>query len=210
MYTRQTVTTSFHVKWGGTPPNMETFTDPCLQGKISHSPITSTRQMRLKIQNYQKKHSCMSGTKEEAYLQHQLTKRIKTYESPKKSFYRLWTKRRPQPNTRDRKRRRDERGRNQNTTQSTNTAPQAAAAQAQAPAPQTPINKAIFKLKTSIFGDTVVKNRRLTPKEYEDELIVAKAFCRPPRNYIYDPPFYPWLPPAPIVPFVNFSLNFKD
>lgn len=62
-----------------------------------------------------------------------------------------------------------------------------------------------------MFGEpTNKKNRRFTHKEYEQELEISKIFHRPPRQYVYDPPFYPWLPPAPIVPFVNFSLNFKD
>lgn len=50
------------------------------------------------------------------------------------------------------------------------------------------------------------KNRRLTPKEMEDELELCKIFRRPPRTYFYDPPFYPWLPPEP---YVNFDLKFK-
>lgn len=50
------------------------------------------------------------------------------------------------------------------------------------------------------------KNRRFTPPEYELELTMAKNFRRPPRQYFYDPPFYPWLPPEPVV---NFDLNYK-
>nr|UHS18238.1 MAG: hypothetical protein [Gammatorquevirus sp.] len=34
----------------------------------------------------------------------------------------------------------------------------------------------------------------------------AKAFHRPPRKFVNDPPFYPWLPP---VPKVSFALKFK-
>nr|UHS18347.1 MAG: hypothetical protein [Gammatorquevirus sp.] len=41
-------------------------------------------------------------------------------------------------------------------------------------------------------------------KETEKELAIA--FCRPPRMYKNDPPFYPWLP---ICPKVQFNLNFK-
>ncbi len=62
-----------------------------------------------------------------------------------------------------------------------------------------------------MFGEpTNKKNRRFTKEEFELELTMAKVFKRPPRAFVNDPPFYPWLPPAPIVPFVNFSLNFKD
>lgn len=38
----------------------------------------------------------------------------------------------------------------------------------------------------------------------EEEL--AQAFKRPVRKFKEDKPFYPWLPPQPIV---NFHLNFK-
>lgn len=62
-----------------------------------------------------------------------------------------------------------------------------------------------------MFGEpTRKKNRRFTHKEYELELEMCKVFRRPPRQFVDDPPFYPWLPPAPIVPCVNFLLNFKD
>lgn len=50
------------------------------------------------------------------------------------------------------------------------------------------------------------KNRRFTPEEFADELEIAKLFKRPPRTYFYDPPFYPWLPPEPVV---NFELNYN-
>ncbi|BAF76106.1 hypothetical protein [Torque teno midi virus 10] len=42
--------------------------------------------------------------------------------------------------------------------------------------------------------------------EIETEQQLAIAFCRPPRTYKNDPPFYPWLPPTPLV---NFNLNYK-
>nr|UHS18262.1 MAG: hypothetical protein [Betatorquevirus sp.] len=51
------------------------------------------------------------------------------------------------------------------------------------------------------------KNRRLTPRELEDEKIVAAIFKRPLRTFIRDPPTYPWLPPEPIV---NFKLNYVE
>lgn len=53
------------------------------------------------------------------------------------------------------------------------------------------------------------KNRRLNPKELETEYELCSIFHRPPRTYLHDKPFYPWLPPEPIVPSVNFDLNFK-
>ncbi len=58
-----------------------------------------------------------------------------------------------------------------------------------------------------LFEDNKCKNRRFTPKEYETELQLCKWMKRPPRQFINDKPFYPWLVPEPIV---NFDLNFKQ
>lgn len=57
-----------------------------------------------------------------------------------------------------------------------------------------------------MFGTKTIKNRRFTPREFETELELSKIFKRPPRTFIGDPPFYPWLVPEPLV---NFELNFK-
>lgn len=58
-----------------------------------------------------------------------------------------------------------------------------------------------------MFGDkTRKKNRRLNAQEMELELLVCKAFKRPPRTYIDDKPFYPYVVPEPVV---NFNLNYK-
>lgn len=50
------------------------------------------------------------------------------------------------------------------------------------------------------------KNRRLTPYERQTDLEIAKWLHRPVKTFFDDPPFYPWLPPAPKVPLVNFDL----
>nr|UHS18319.1 MAG: hypothetical protein [Gammatorquevirus sp.] len=50
-------------------------------------------------------------------------------------------------------------------------------------------------------------NRRFKPGfETQTEKELSIAFCRPPRTFVNDPPFYPWLP---IAPKVSFALNFK-
>lgn len=46
-----------------------------------------------------------------------------------------------------------------------------------------------------------IKNRRFRPHELVDELHLARIFKRPVRTFIRDPPFYPWLPPEPLVNF---------
>lgn len=57
-----------------------------------------------------------------------------------------------------------------------------------------------------LFDDNKTRNRRFTAKEFETELYLAKWMKRPPRTHIHDPPFYPWLPPEPVV---NFDLNYQ-
>lgn len=49
----------------------------------------------------------------------------------------------------------------------------------------------------------------MTPWEQQEEKELATVFRRPQRKYIYDKPYYPWLPPTPIIPSVNFDLNYK-
>lgn len=53
------------------------------------------------------------------------------------------------------------------------------------------------------------KNRRMNAKEMETEYELCKWMHRPPRTYLHDTPFYPWLPPTPVVPKVNFDLGFQ-
>lgn len=47
------------------------------------------------------------------------------------------------------------------------------------------------------------------PFAYENEKNLASIFRRPMRSFEEDPPFYPWIPPEPLVN-VNFKLNFKE
>lgn len=62
-----------------------------------------------------------------------------------------------------------------------------------------------------MFSDPYpVKNRRMNSKEYMEELWLATWMKRPPCTMIHDKPFYPWLPPTPVVPSVNFKLNFDE
>ncbi len=46
----------------------------------------------------------------------------------------------------------------------------------------------------------------MTPKEQEDEKMVAAIFRRPQRKYIFDPPTYPFFPTEPRV---NFDLGYR-
>lgn len=57
-----------------------------------------------------------------------------------------------------------------------------------------------------MFGRPYRLNRRMTPKEFEQELYDAKIWKRRPRTYINDMPDYE----LPVIePLVNFQLNFK-
>nr|UHS18278.1 MAG: hypothetical protein [Betatorquevirus sp.] len=71
---------------------------------------------------------------------------------------------------------------------------------------QQPINIKCIK-KVYLFDPPKPrKNERFTGWDWETELQLCKAFKRPMRTFKNDPPYYPWLPPEPIV---NFDLNFN-
>lgn len=61
-------------------------------------------------------------------------------------------------------------------------------------------------VKKALLFPKPKKNRRLTPAELETEYEICKWMHRPARTYFNDSPFYPWLPPEPVV---NFDLNYK-
>lgn len=50
----------------------------------------------------------------------------------------------------------------------------------------------------------------MTPKEFEDELLVSRIFRRRPRTYINDKPDYELYKLQIFEPLVNFEINFKD
>lgn len=55
-------------------------------------------------------------------------------------------------------------------------------------------------------------NRRLRPDELQTEIEICKWLKRPPRTYINDKPFYPYVirdPQNNRYP-VNFDLNFTE
>lgn len=58
-----------------------------------------------------------------------------------------------------------------------------------------------------MFPPDETPNRRMTPQEFEDELFWSKLFRRPPRHFIKDKPFYPYVPTNECCK-VNFDLNF--
>lgn len=47
----------------------------------------------------------------------------------------------------------------------------------------------------------------MNSKEMETEFELCKWMKRPPRTMLHDPPFYPWVPPTPLV---NFDLKYKE
>lgn len=58
-----------------------------------------------------------------------------------------------------------------------------------------------------MFGDET-PNRRLTSKEFEQELIDSRIWGHRPRQYLKDKPFYDFLPITPVIPKINFDLGF--
>lgn len=63
--------------------------------------------------------------------------------------------------------------------------------------------------KVELFP-TKQKLTPITGRDWEDELFLAKLFKRPMRKFVQDMPTYPWLPPTPIIPKVNFDLCFNE
>lgn len=61
-----------------------------------------------------------------------------------------------------------------------------------------------------LFPTDKPKNRLLNAQERETDLWLAKIFKRPCTYYTQDVPYYPWLPPTPKVPKVNFDLNYTE
>lgn len=69
----------------------------------------------------------------------------------------------------------------------------------------------MMKCNINLFNDDPPppKNRRMTPSEFAEELILANAFKRPPRHFINDLPFYPYVIADPNKQCkVNFDLNY--
>ncbi len=77
--------------------------------------------------------------------------------------------------------------------------PVSAAAETQAQHHQVP-NAPQKETKKSSTSHRITLERFKPGFEEETEKQLAAAFCRPPRTYKQDPPFYPWLPPAPKIP----------
>lgn len=61
-------------------------------------------------------------------------------------------------------------------------------------------------MKIDLFNDYKPKNRRMNSKEMETELEICKIFMRPPRDFIFDHPTYPYVK-TDYSKMVNFDLN---
>lgn len=60
-----------------------------------------------------------------------------------------------------------------------------------------------------MFGNQQ-KNRRMNKWEYEQELQESKIWGHYPRTHILDKPYYKDMFITPIVPKLNFDLNYKE
>nr|UHS18437.1 MAG: hypothetical protein [Betatorquevirus sp.] len=56
----------------------------------------------------------------------------------------------------------------------------------------------------------VKKNRLMNAWEQQEEKQDAAIWCRPQRKYLYDKPTYPFFPPTPIIPKINFDLMYSE
>lgn len=61
-----------------------------------------------------------------------------------------------------------------------------------------------------MFDEPKQKNRRMNAKEFEQELQESKIWGHIPRKYILDRPFYTNIPITPIIPKLNFDLNWTE
>ena len=169
----------------------------------------SMKQLRYRVQHKPLNPCSTHSTKDITNLQKQLllesskTGTLKTFYSQLRCPSPANTRNTHQQNTDRGKRRSD----------AIQPAPPAATRATINQAQNTPVNEQPTKIrikqcttKITLF-DEPKKNRRRTPKEMEDEILLASIFKRPVTPYIYDPPFYPWLPPTPLV---NFDLNYKQ
>ncbi len=77
----------------------------------------------------------------------------------------------------------------------------------QTPATNRTINFTLIK-KAYLFEPPKTKLTPITGRDWEDELYISKWLKRPMRRFLEDKPYYPWLPPEPIVnqPLVNFDI----
>lgn len=66
------------------------------------------------------------------------------------------------------------------------------------------------KITVNLFPENKPKNRRMTPWEKQEEKEIAAIFKRPPRDFIFDFPTYPFFPITPKVPKINFDLNYSE
>lgn len=62
----------------------------------------------------------------------------------------------------------------------------------------------------NLFGEPAQKNRRLTPKEREEDIKDSIIWDRYPRSYLLEKHFYKNVPITPVIPRINFDLNYKE
>lgn len=65
-------------------------------------------------------------------------------------------------------------------------------------------------MSVNLFEPVQKKNRRMTPWEKQEEKEISKIFMRPERDFIFDFPYYPFFPPTPVIPKINFDLGYKQ
>ncbi len=188
------------------------------------SPILCNRQYKLKtLKSCTQPHSSMTGTLEGASLHKQLLKEcqktsklIHLSNLMAQSHQKKEKMHQRNPNTKP-KARRDPRmspltlrraylPRRDRGPPALHPAAATAAVQAQKKPLQTPHSpEKITENKPAT--DRTFRVRPFKPGfEQDTERELAIAFCRPPRKYANDPPFYPWLPWTPLV---HFNLNYR-
>ncbi len=204
----------FHFKLGGNPLPMAEVHNPLLQGTFptpsNIKQTTSLQNPTTPIETYLQGFDQRRGFLTKAAIE-RISKDWGLKKPSFKNFNRTLNGRPSTPNTPNIRGRSIDRGRKRRDTvhQAHQAATETTATQAANPTNITTntkyrITKCTYK---AYLFEPPQKNRRLTPKEYEGELELAKIFKRPPRQMLLDPPFYPWTVPEPLV---NFKLNFSE
>lgn len=64
--------------------------------------------------------------------------------------------------------------------------------------------------KVELFKTKKTKLTVIKGFDWETEKQLSQWMHRPMRKFLEDAPYYPWLPPTPKVPRVNFDLMFSE
>lgn len=176
-------------------------------------PVTSTRQIRYRIQQQPQKTLLWSFDQRRGYLTQRAIQRLQKDQSTEKNYCCRWKPLPRCPSPTNRLIGGDNLGRRRSTDTTIRAAPATATQTTQNQAPNSEFTEKPTTIRIKKGPVTVnlfpkpPQNRRMTPWEEQEEKEIAEIFKRPRRQFLFDEPFYPFFP---LTPKVNFALRFKD